>query len=250
MTNYQRMSPSAKPVMRITGVITSVILAILLGSVIVANQFLLHWAGETVVKWVTIIGIVCIILIAVYMILIRPIYKYKIFRYEVGDQEITVRKGIWFIKTRKAPYFRIQNLNIEEGPIMRKYGLATLSLSTAGGDLDVTLVPKKEARNLKKRIRALKKSDNAVVSNEDGVAQRVDVHEASPVSHEDSATPHEYKAAHSQSQNEATHESEMQHSQTQNDNDNFTRRDETMSAKDEIEQRENSTSDESNHMPR
>ncbi|MGJ5713454.1 PH domain-containing protein [Staphylococcus auricularis] len=196
MTNYQRMSPSAKPVMRITGVITSVILAILLGSVIVANQFLLHWVGETVVKWVTIIGIVLIVLMAVYMILIRPIYKYKIFRYDVGDQEITVRKGIWFIKTRRAPYFRIQNLNIEEGPIMRKYGLATLSLSTAGGDLDVTLVPKKEARNLKKRIRALKKSDNAVVSNEDGVAQRVDVHEAAPVSQEDSETNHEYDTPH------------------------------------------------------
>jgi membrane protein YdbS with pleckstrin-like domain len=49
--------------------------------------------------------------------------------------------------------FRIQNVEIQEGIIMRKYNLANVNLSTAGGNTEVILISKQEANIIKQFIR-------------------------------------------------------------------------------------------------
>ncbi len=58
-----------------------------------------------------------------------------------------VRNGILFLDEKVIPYFRIQNIDIDVGPIMRRYRLATLTLYTAGGQAEIELIDRSEARN-------------------------------------------------------------------------------------------------------
>ncbi|PTI17419.1 hypothetical protein BU082_12430, partial [Staphylococcus warneri] len=58
------------------------------------------------------------------------------------------------------PFFRIQNIDISEGFIMRKYQLATVTLSTAGGNSELLLINKEKAEEIKHLIKERRNSEN------------------------------------------------------------------------------------------
>ncbi len=53
-------------------------------------------------------------------------------RYILEDDKIVVVKGVWWRTKSFVPYNRITNVNIEQGPISRRFGLGKLSIQTAG----------------------------------------------------------------------------------------------------------------------
>ncbi|MDN6067362.1 MAG: PH domain-containing protein, partial [Staphylococcus equorum] len=85
-------------------------------------------------------------------------YRYQIFRYKLGENEITVRNGLWFVSVINIPLFRIQNVDTHEGILMRKYKLASLTLSTAGGNTEIKLIDKDIAATLKYKIKNVNKA--------------------------------------------------------------------------------------------
>lgn len=52
--------------------------------------------------------------------------------YVLGDDKITVTRGVWWKNKSFVPYNRITNVNIYQGPISRHFGLGRLSIQTAG----------------------------------------------------------------------------------------------------------------------
>ena len=52
--------------------------------------------------------------------------------YLLNDDNITVKKGVWWKTKSFVPYNRITNINIYQGPISRSFGLAKLAIQTAG----------------------------------------------------------------------------------------------------------------------
>lgn len=52
--------------------------------------------------------------------------------YSLEEDEITVSKGVWWKTKSFVPYNRITNVNINQGPISRYFGLGKLSIQTAG----------------------------------------------------------------------------------------------------------------------
>lgn len=94
------------------------------------------------------------------MLFVIPTFRYKNFRYKIKNNEIHVRKGIIFINTNIIPFFRIQNIDISEGFIMRKYQLATVTLSTAGGNSELLLINKEKAEEIKHLIKERRNSEN------------------------------------------------------------------------------------------
>ena len=71
-----------------------------------------------------------------------------------------MRTGIVFINTNIIPFFRIQNIDISEGFIMRKFRLATVTLSTAGGNSELLLINKDKAEEIKHLIKERRNSEN------------------------------------------------------------------------------------------
>ena len=57
---------------------------------------------------------------------------YKSMLYELREDEMSWKRGVWFRKTGIVPYNRITNIDIRQGPVMRALGISTLSVQTAG----------------------------------------------------------------------------------------------------------------------
>ena len=57
---------------------------------------------------------------------------YESMWYELRDDEITWKRGVWFRTTGIIAYNRITNLDVRQGPFMRFLGISNLSIQTAG----------------------------------------------------------------------------------------------------------------------
>jgi len=68
--------------------------------------------------------------ILLFMFYPKKVYDYT--RYGLVDKVFYVQKGKWFRKRTAVAQNRIQHTDVEQGPIQRKYNLATLILHTAG----------------------------------------------------------------------------------------------------------------------
>ncbi len=53
--------------------------------------------------------------------------------YHLGDEELHIRSGLLFRSMTTLAYARIQEVEVESGPVQRRYNLATLVVRTAGG---------------------------------------------------------------------------------------------------------------------
>jgi len=53
-------------------------------------------------------------------------------RCELDDRHLRIRRGVLFRKTKTIPLDRIQDFTLQDGPILRAFGLCTLRIETAG----------------------------------------------------------------------------------------------------------------------
>jgi putative membrane protein len=72
---------------------------------------------------------------AVILILVNWIL-WKRFRYGVGASEIVIESGLLHRTRRSIPFARIQDLDIERGPLQRLFGLAKVKIETGGSGKD------------------------------------------------------------------------------------------------------------------
>lgn len=61
-----------------------------------------------------------------------PLRRYLARGYHLGADRLRVVKGVLLRTDTVVPLGRVQHLDVEQGPIERLYGLATLTLHTAG----------------------------------------------------------------------------------------------------------------------
>ena len=73
------------------------------------------------------------VLLAVGYLLIRvPLRRYQARGYQLGGDRLRVVRGLLFRKDTVVPFGRVQHIDVQQGPLERGYGLATLVLHTAG----------------------------------------------------------------------------------------------------------------------
>ncbi len=75
-------------------------------------------------------------IVVVYELVSPPIF-YKYYRYRMDDDCIEVRSGVIFRAHTLVPVERIHQVEVKKGPILRKYGLATVTMTTAGGTVSL-----------------------------------------------------------------------------------------------------------------
>lgn len=86
-----------------------------------------------------------------------PEIRWRRWRYEVSEDEIDLQHGIWWIHRTLVPMVRVQHVDTEQGPILRRFGLATVKVSTAGGSHEIPALLMADAEALRDRIAALAK---------------------------------------------------------------------------------------------
>jgi len=68
----------------------------------------------------------------VWLVLLMPVRRHNARGYDMGADRLRVVRGILFRSDTVVPFGRVQHLDVAQGPIERYYGIATLTLHTAG----------------------------------------------------------------------------------------------------------------------
>jgi uncharacterized protein len=145
----KRISQKALTVWRISGVISAVIE----WSVAAVAIFLLNlFEGP---EWISIIIILLGVIFTILQIFILPSLRWRRWRYEVREEEMELQEGI-FVRTRTlVPMVRVQHVDTVQGPILRKYKLASVIVHTAATTHAIPALDELEAEELRRYISKL-----------------------------------------------------------------------------------------------
>jgi uncharacterized protein len=145
----KRISPKALKVWRLHGVIQTLVLAIVVAGVIVLST-LFDWP-----VWIMAASIGVLLLFTYMMIFFLPTMRWKRWRYEVREQEIELQRGFIFVKRTLVPMVRVQHVDTVQGPILKKYHLSTITVSTAATVHEIPALDTDEADELRHSISLL-----------------------------------------------------------------------------------------------
>lgn len=101
-----------------------------------------------------IIAAVFAALLVVFMAVLPPI-RFARWRYEVTEDYLDIAKGIIWRKRYIIPFIRVQNTDTRQGPIMRAFGLASVTVATAAGEHVIPGLSFAEAELLRDRAAEL-----------------------------------------------------------------------------------------------
>ncbi|RIX50764.1 hypothetical protein D3P08_18850 [Paenibacillus nanensis] len=123
--------------------------------IIIAYLIVALWQDWTLIPvWICAGLLVLSLLVFTWLV---PAVKYKRFRYELFEEELEIESGIIFISNVLVPMVRVQHVELGSGPLMRKFGLATVSVVTAATTHKIAGLKRDEAEALKRRIGQLAK---------------------------------------------------------------------------------------------
>lgn len=110
-------------------------------------------------NWVSAILILAGVL-GTYLFVFRiPKMRYRRWRYEVFDQEIYIQHGLLIITQTIVPMVRVQHVDTKQGPILKKYHLSDVTITTAATTHVIPALLVDDAVNLRDRISQLAKVD-------------------------------------------------------------------------------------------
>lgn len=101
--------------------------------------------------------VVPVLLVAAFVVIRAPLRRYAARGYVMGDDRLRVVRGVLFRSDTVVPFGRVQHIDVHQGPIERVYGLATLTLHTAGSHNASVSLPglaDAAARAMRETIRA------------------------------------------------------------------------------------------------
>ena len=94
--------------------------------------------------------------------LILPRRRYRAWGYREEEDELHVRHGLLIRLQTAVPFARVQHIDLAQGPIERRYGLARLILHTAGtrgASIRLPGLAREAAEAMRDRIRAKIRED-------------------------------------------------------------------------------------------
>lgn len=144
-----RISEKGLRVWRIYGSLQTLI-ALLLGIGVGAINFFIDNY-----MWIYIVDGLVVLLIGYLLIFLFPKVRWTRWKYEVRDQEIELQHGLFVVKRTLVPMVRVQHVDTEQGPILRKYDLASITISTAATSHTIPALVTAEADELRGRISVL-----------------------------------------------------------------------------------------------
>ncbi|WP_236417609.1 PH domain-containing protein [Paenibacillus sp. JJ-223] len=150
----RRLHPKAKQATALTALMVNGLLILLaVGYLIVA------WFRDWV-EWPGWLGTGVFMISLIWYTWILPGLRYRHFSFRVADDEVEIHSGwLWHTDTI-VPMTRVQQVELESGPLLRKYGLAKVSIVTAAATLHIAGLERAEAEQLKRNIGHLAKVED------------------------------------------------------------------------------------------
>ena len=135
--------------------------AIVAGVLITAALFAdAVWLRLTPIPYGLVSG-AAVLLLLPWAILV-PKRRYRSWGYEMGEEELQIRHGLWTRVRSLVPFGRVQHIDVKQGPLERRFGLGTLVLHTAGTRSSAVELPgldHAEAGRMRDQIRSKIRQD-------------------------------------------------------------------------------------------
>lgn len=109
--------------------------------------------------WIPYVLLGLTILEGIITIFFVPKLRWRRWRYEVFDQEIYIQRGVLVMKRAIVPMIRVQHVDTKQGPILKRFGLATVTVSTAATTHEIPALLEDEADELRDKISVLARVD-------------------------------------------------------------------------------------------
>ncbi|WP_058306537.1 PH domain-containing protein [Gracilibacillus massiliensis] len=146
----ERIATDAVKAWQLTAHLIAIIPLLLTIAAFVVNYYFEpfpYWIGIilaaiTIVEW----GITAFLI---------PKLRWRRWRYQIYDQEVYIQHGILIVTRTVVPMIRVQHVDTQQGPILKKYGLSTLEISTAATTHEIPALLEEEAADLRDQISEL-----------------------------------------------------------------------------------------------
>lgn len=136
-------------VWRIVGLLEWLFLLLLpIGYVVAKNFFELP-------LWPIFVLIVALIPIGVIKVLIVPKLQWKKWRYKIYENEVELMFGVFVVRRVIVPMIRVQHVDTKQGPLLRHYGLSSVTISTAATVHEIPGLKDEKANQLRDHIAQL-----------------------------------------------------------------------------------------------
>jgi uncharacterized protein len=109
--------------------------------------------------WIVLILLAVSVVSTYFSVFLFPKLRWKRWRYEVFEQEIYIQHGILVVSRTLIPMIRVQHVETEQGPILKKFDLASVSISTAATTHQIPALSNEVASDLRDKISALARVD-------------------------------------------------------------------------------------------
>ncbi len=110
------------------------------------------WSWPTWIAWLLIV--VCL-LITVLKTAVFPKIVWERWAYAISEQDIDLAYGLWIRKRTIIPMVRVQHVDTKQGPLMHKFALASVTISTAAGSHEIPALKEEIADELRDHISLL-----------------------------------------------------------------------------------------------
>ncbi|KGX92121.1 hypothetical protein N781_17590 [Pontibacillus halophilus JSM 076056 = DSM 19796] len=144
-----RLSKDAVKVWVIGEVLSNALVALVLGVLFYLNHRF-QWWGWVFPVLVLLAGL--LVVFAVWGIAIEPYLKYKHWRYEVDEEYLQLKHGALKEVHELVPMTKIQAVGTNQGPLLRRYKLSSISIETMGSSHTIPALPDEIAKDLRNQI--------------------------------------------------------------------------------------------------
>jgi membrane protein YdbS with pleckstrin-like domain len=150
----ERLNPKIKWAWRINDFIwiTLLFLCVLIPSWLVAS--FVPEASEVCLLIILITGIVYVAMLVLWLLILPPL-RFMRWRYALSDDFLDIARGIIWRKRFIIPFIRVQNTDTRQGPIMRLFGLTSVTVSTAAGEHEIPGLTSEVAEQLRDKAAEL-----------------------------------------------------------------------------------------------
>ncbi|CAM4088623.1 PH domain-containing protein [Mesobacillus thioparans] len=145
----KRISERALTVWKIAACLHSLLVWLLAGGLI-ALTIIFDFPN-----WIIGTAVAVAVVYSYFFIFLLPKLRWKRWRYEVREQEIELQHGVFIVKRTLIPMIRVQHVDTLQGPLLRKYGLSTVTVSTAATVHEIPALDMEEAESLRTSISRL-----------------------------------------------------------------------------------------------
>lgn len=145
----QHISQHAVKVWRISNLISNGIILIVLAGILFLQKYFdwYDWIGPVLYSIIALV-----FLYGVYEVVIKPIYLQKTWRYEIDEQHVQIKHGLFSRHHLIVPMTKVEYVNTNQGPLLRRYGLSTITIGTIASSHEIPTIPEAEAKELRNKI--------------------------------------------------------------------------------------------------